>query len=126
MKIAFCFLIYDDINYEELWYNFFKDVDASKYSIYIHYKEGIPLKYFDEHKLDNCIETEYGGVSLVHAQNLLYKEALKDDDNYKMVTLSQSCIPLKSFDHVYDFLTKDDKGHFNISHKSSVILVVKS
>ena len=28
------------------------------------------------------------------------------------------CIPLKSFDHVYEFLTKDDFGHFNIAPHS--------
>ncbi len=38
-KIAFCFLIYDKINQETLWYDWFKNVDKNKYNIYIHYKE---------------------------------------------------------------------------------------
>ena len=37
-KIAFCFLIYDIINHEELWNIFFQNVDTNKYNIYIHYK----------------------------------------------------------------------------------------
>ena len=37
-KIAFCFLIYDTINQEEVWNNFFKGIDPKKYTIYIHYK----------------------------------------------------------------------------------------
>jgi hypothetical protein len=112
-KIAFCFLIYDCIVNEELWNIFFKNVDSNKYNIYIHYKINQPLKYFEKYKLDNCIETKYADVSLIHAHNLLFKKAY-DDGCDKMISLSQSCIPLKSFDYVYNFLTKDDFGHFNV------------
>ena len=37
-KIALCFLIYDKINNEQLWYDWLKNVDTQKYTIYIHYK----------------------------------------------------------------------------------------
>ena len=57
-KIAFCFLIYDIINHEELWNIFFKDIDTNLYNIYIHYKNNKQLKYFEKYKLDNCIETK--------------------------------------------------------------------
>jgi hypothetical protein len=35
-----------------------------------------------------------------------------------MINVSQACIPFKSFDYIYDFLCKDDYGHFNISQKT--------
>ena len=82
-KLAFLFLIYDSIHNEQLWYRFFEKVDPSKYSIYIHYKSNIPLKYFEKYKLTNCIPTEYCKPSIVQAKNLLIKEALTDLDNYK-------------------------------------------
>jgi hypothetical protein len=113
-KIAFCFLIYDIINQEELWNRFFTNVDTNKYSIYIHYKTNTPLKHFEKYKLSNCIETKYCDVTIVHAHNLLFKKAFEDGCD-KIISLSQACIPLKSFDHIYDFLTKDDFCHFNIS-----------
>jgi hypothetical protein len=113
-KIAFCFLIYDIINHEELWNFFFANVDTNKYNIYIHYKVNKPLEYFEKYKLTNCIETKYAHVTLIHAHNLLFKKAYEDGCD-KMINLSQSCIPFKSFDYVYNFLTKDDFGHFNIS-----------
>ena len=113
-KLAFCFLIYDSINHEELWNLFFKDVDPAKYNIYIHYKTDKPLKYFDKYKLKNCIPTKYADISLVHAHNLLFKKAF-DDGCTKIISLSQACIPLKSFDYIYEFLTKDDLGHFNVA-----------
>ena len=113
-KIGFCFLIYDEINHEDLWKRFFDNADTKKYNIYIHYKFDKPLKYFERHKLKHCVETEYTKPSIVHAHNLLLETALENDCS-KMITLSQSCVPLKTFDHVYQFLTKDDYAHFNIA-----------
>ena len=113
-KIGFCFLIYDEIVLEELWNMFFKNVNPKKYGIYIHYKINKPLKYFEKYKLNNCIETKYADVSLIYAHNLLFKKAL-NDNCYKIISLSQSCVPLKSFDFIYKFLTKDCYGHFNVT-----------
>lgn len=110
-KIAFCFLIYDIINHEELWNNFFKDVDCAKYNIYIHYKTNIDLKYFNKYKLSNCIETKWGDISLVKAQNLLLEEAVKDNDNQHFIFISNSCIPLKTFDRI---ILDENFSYFNM------------
>jgi hypothetical protein len=117
-KIGFCFLIYDKINLEELWNVFFQNVDSNKYAIYIHYKQNIPLQYFEQCKLKECIETKYAHVSLIHAHNLLFRKAY-DEGCYKIISLSQACIPFKSFDYIYDFLCKDNYGHFNIAPHSA-------
>jgi hypothetical protein len=113
-KIAFLFLIYDSLNLEELWNIFFKNVDANKYTIYVHYKFNKPLKYFEKYKLINCIETKYDDQTIPLAYNVLFREAYKDDNNYKFIILSGSCIPFKSFDFIYDKLTKDHYGYFNV------------
>lgn len=112
-KIAFCFLIYDEIAHEELWNDFFKDIDPEKYSIYIHYKNYKPMTYFDKYRLDKCLPTAHAHVSLIHAYNLLFQTAYKDEENIKFCILSGTCVPFKSFDYIYDFLTKDEKAHFN-------------
>ena len=71
MKVlGLCFLIYDKINHEELWNTFFKNVNINKYNIYIHYKNDVPLKFFEKYKLTNCIPTTYADISLVKAQNM--------------------------------------------------------
>jgi len=116
-KIAFCFLIYDIINHEELWNFFFKDVDANKYNIYVHYKFNKPLKYFEKYKLTNCIETKYADITIVKAQNLLLQEAISDKDNQHFIFVSNSCIPLKSFGHVYNSLN-EGYSYFNITPQS--------
>tara|TARA_B100000242_G_C43039088_1_gene484633 strand:- start:1118 stop:1984 length:867 start_codon:yes stop_codon:yes gene_type:complete len=111
-KLAFCFMIYDKINHEELWYNFFKNIEKSKYSIYIHHKTDEPLKYFEDYKLKNTIDTNWCDESLVKAQNLLLQEAVKDKDNTNFIFVSGSCVPLKSFKHIYNNL-KLGKSYFN-------------
>jgi len=100
-KIALCFLIIDCIHHEELWYRFLEKIDRRKYTIYIHYKENKPLAYFESYKLSHCVETSWGDISLVHAQNLLLQEALKDKKNEHFIFLSGSCIPLKHFEVIY-------------------------
>lgn len=112
-KIAFLFLIYDIINIEELWQKFFLNVDTNKYNIYIHYKYNKPLKYFEKYKLNYCLETDYANISLVKAQNILLKEALKDEKNEHFIFISNSCIPLKNFEYIYNNLDIS-KSYFNI------------
>jgi hypothetical protein len=113
-KLAFCFLIYELINHEELWNIFFKNVDTNKYNIYIHYKSNKQLKYFEKYKLNNCIQTQYENQSIPLAYNLLFREAYKDLDNYKFLIVSGSCIPLKSFDYIYNKLLMDNCGYLNV------------
>jgi len=115
-KIALCFLIYDKINHEKIWYDYLKNIDPNKYTIYIHYKENKPLKYFEKYKLKNNIETRWGGLSVVLAQNMLLKEALKDPLNQHFIFLSQSCIPIKTFNYVYNTLDTS-KSYFNLMKK---------
>ena len=121
-KIAFCFLIYDEILNEEIWNEFFKNVDTNKYSIYIHYKVNKPLKYFEKYKLSqsNILLTKYSDISLVYAHRRLFEEAYLDTNNYKFINVSQSCIPVKTFNRIYDKLTNDNNSYFNICpHKAS-------
>lgn len=118
-KIAFCFIIYDKINHENIWKEYFNKIDRNKYTIYIHYKQNKPLKYFENYKLNNCIKTCWGCLSIVKAQNLILEEALKDKDNQHFIWLSGHCIPLKSFDYTYNYLNIN-KSYFNLSPDNQV------
>ena len=118
-KIALCFLIYEEIFHEDLWYKWLENIDKNKYNIYIHYKTDKPLKYFDKYKLNNCIDTCWGCLSIVLAQNIILKKALKDKDNKHFVWLSDSCIPIKSFNYIYNYLDVN-KSYYNISPDKQV------
>ena len=113
MKIlGLCFLIYDNINHERLWYNWLKNIDDKKYKIYIHYKKNIKLKYFEKYKLNNCIETKWGDISLVKAQNLLLEYCITDNCTHT-IFLSGACIPLQKFEYIYNYLDPSF-SYFNI------------
>ena len=118
-KIALCFLIYEEIYHEELWYKWLNNIDKNKYNIYIHYKNNKPLKYFDKYKIKEHIETCWGCIGIVLAQNAILREALKDPENQHFVFLSDSCVPFKNFNYVYNYLDIS-KSYFNISPDSQV------
>ena len=103
---------------EELWHIFFNNIDKDLYNIYIHYKINTKLKFLDNYKLNNCIPTKWGDISLVNAQNLLLKEAIKDEENEHFIFLSNSCIPLKNFDFIYNNLNIN-YSYFDLSPKKN-------
>jgi len=105
-KLAFLFLIYDVINHENIWFNFFNGISKSRYNIYIHYKTDDALDFFNEYKIkkSKTIDTKYADISIVKAQNILIREALKDKDNKHFIFLSGACIPLKPFNYIYNYL----------------------
>ena len=78
-KIALCFLTYDNLAQPELWYNILND---KKFNVYIHNKNEFEC-HLNTHKfcLDKRIETAWGHKSLVEATLLLFKKALKNNDN---------------------------------------------
>ena len=117
MKIVFLFMIYDVLEKEDLWVNFFKDVDISKYNILIHAKDNNKVNFSDEFfkkfLLNKNYPTEWGTYSLVHVQNRLIEESLKDKESFKFIFLSGSHIPLHTFNFMYEFLTKNDLSYFH-------------
>jgi len=124
-RLAFLFLIYDEINHEDIWWRFFQGVDITKYKVLVHYKYQKPLRYFENCKIKNCVSTEYADISICAATQLLYQEALKDDHVFKLILVSQSCVPLKSFDYVYEELCADEFSKFNKSN-SCVLKHIKN
>lgn len=116
MKLAFCFLIYDIIHLEVLWYTFFNNISKDKYNIYIHYKINTPLQYFENCKIKS-IDTNYAHISIVKAQNVLLEEAIKDPSNTSFIFLSGNCVPFKSFNYIYNMINKD-VSYFNYSYQN--------
>ena len=116
MKLVFLFMIYDIIEKEDLWKQFFKDVNENKFNIYIHAKDNNKVNLSDDFKkflLNKNYPTEWGTFSLVYLQNRLLEESIKDKENYKFIFLSGSHIPLHTFDYLYNFLTLNDNSYFH-------------
>ena len=102
-KIAFLFLTIGDIHQPNVWTKYFKD-NQHKVSIYTHAKfpEKIVTPWLN---VIPTVETAWGKIT--NAYYHLFQEAMKDPNNVKFVTISESCIPLKKFDAFYDTITED-------------------
>jgi hypothetical protein len=106
-KIAFLFLVIDDINYPTIWENYFRG-NEDKISIYCHPKnpEKVVTPLLKSNIIPNLVETGWGYIT--NAYFTLFYEALKNPQNQKFVVISESCLPLKSFDAFYDKLSSDN------------------
>ncbi len=106
MKIAFLFLIINDINFPDIWENYFKGYEG-KYSVYCHPKNSdqVQTRWLRDNIIDNIVETGWGYI--VDAYSQLLTHAYQNEENIKFITISESCVPLIPFDDLYNMLTAD-------------------
>jgi len=114
-KIAFLFLTLDNPNFPKIWTEYFKG-NEDKYSIYIHAKYPEKVRWYKNRVIKNLKETSWGFITRAYIE--LLKEAYKDPDNYKFLTLSESCIPIQSFDAFYKACLNDPRSWIKMSHIS--------
>ena len=109
-KLAFLFLTVGTVYHEALWEDFF-DQREDHSSIYIHPKQPLPRdSFFKPFELSQTVPTTW--LNTMQAQIELLKEALKDSTNEKFIFLSESTIPLQSFDDVYTSLMSHPFSQF--------------
>ncbi|KAA8535775.1 hypothetical protein F0562_030791 [Nyssa sinensis] len=104
-KIAFMFLIPGSLPFEKLWDKYFHGHEG-KFSVYVHASKQKPV-HLSRFFINREIHSEkvvWGKISMVDAERRLLANALEDPDNQHFVLLSDSCIPLRSFDFVYSYL----------------------
>lgn len=117
-KIALCFLTYDNLTQPELWYNILND---KKFNVYIHNKNEFECHLnTDKFCLDKRIETAWGHKSLVEATLLLFKKALKNNDNAYFVLLSDKCIPLYTCNDLYKKIISLKSNNINVVANKSI------
>lgn len=110
VKIALLFLTISSIYHEKHWQDFLKG-NEDRYSVYVHSKEPLAeTSAFKQYEIPEKVESTWANT--MKAQIALLKQALKDPLNEKFIFLSESTIPLQSFDTVYDFVTSTDKSIF--------------
>lgn len=112
MKIAFLFLTIDDINFPDIWTDYFDSVDKSLYSIYCHpkYPDQVQTPWLKNNIIEHLTPTEWGRITPAY-YNLL-QTAYEDKLNIKFVTISESCIPLRSFNKLYTKIMKHPKRSY--------------
>lgn len=112
MKIAFCFLTYDIIIRYDVWNTFFKNIDENLYSVFIHPKN---VQQFNNYTfkyniVKKRVSTERkDDINIVKATLRLLEETYNNDLTKNIthyIFLTQSCIPLYSFNTLYKIITK--------------------
>jgi hypothetical protein len=108
-KIGFCFLCKDGINHLKLWESFFKD-NYDKCNIYLHTYEDTDMNelFIKKHHINCKIRSGWGDIYDI--LQYIMKISIKNGD-YKLILLSESTIPLRSFKYIYDYVTYDSKGY---------------
>ena len=123
MKLGFLFLCKNDINQLQLWLDFFKN-NYDKCNIYIHSydQENITQDFIKKYHIDKVLDTGWGDIYDVvrYVMNI----SIKNND-YKLVLLSESNIPTKSFNYIYNYLIKDNKGYLNYDTTSEYLKNMK-
>ncbi|KAI0497100.1 glycosyltransferase BC10 isoform X1 [Dendrobium catenatum] len=104
-KVAFLFLTPGSLPFEKLWEKFFEGHEG-KYSIYVHAsrEKSVHISPIFIGRDIRSAKVVWGKISMVDAEKRLLANALQDIDNQQFVLLSDSCIPLHSFDYVYNYL----------------------
>lgn len=128
-KIAFCFMTYDNLNHLDLWEKFFAQASPDQYAIYVHANN---RKFVSQEILKNNLipENIYGlrhdFIDYVRCFLKTFQFSFEDSNVYKAINLTQSCIPIQSFQKVYKELTKHDKGildWFNAAQYSNQVFL---
>ncbi|KAL0437081.1 UNVERIFIED_CONTAM: Glycosyltransferase BC10 [Sesamum radiatum] len=107
-KIAFLFLTNSPLHFAPLWERFFSNVTLKHYNIYIHADPFVRIPPSDGVFKDKIIpskRTQRSSPTLISAARRLLATAMLDDPaNAYFALISQHCIPLHSFNYLYNFL----------------------
>ena len=98
-KIGFLFLSKNNIHLPKIWKDFFKN-NMDRCNIYIHCydKENVTDEFTKQYLCDKTISSSWGDIG--HLLKYLLQLSI-NDNNYKHIILSESTIPIKTFNYVY-------------------------
>jgi hypothetical protein len=114
--IVYCFLTYNNLDRTDIWEKYFEK--KKNFKVYIHSKEPIqPFHYsFPINIIKNPINTiSKSHISIVQATIHLLKEAYDNTpEATHFIFLTQSCIPLYSFDKHFQIISKMKKSCISV------------
>lgn len=105
-KIYFAFILDEKLKKESVWIEYFNNIDSNLYELHSHCYKG---SYRGSLKMNNLstVRSTWRSTLLIHLEH--FKQFLKTDCTH-LIFVSESCLPIKSFDKFYDFIQP------NISH----------
>jgi hypothetical protein len=122
-KIAFLFTVKKNPIFSNIWDDFFRG-NEGLFTIYIHPETPEVTTWRRENIISEI--SEDSAENKVGAYIALFRAALLNNKNYKFVTLSENCLPIKPFMTLYNFLNKDNNSlikRLNISESDYEIII---
>ncbi|CAN8258565.1 unnamed protein product [Cochlearia groenlandica] len=108
-KMAFMFLTKGPLPFAPLWERFFKGHEGL-YSIYVHtlpsYRPNFSSSSVFYRRQIPSQPVAWGEMNMCEAERRLLANALLDISNEWFVLLSESCIPLRGFDFIYNYVSR--------------------
>lgn len=124
-KIAFLFLVRGPLPLAPIWERFFKG-HHGRYSVFVHASSpnftvddaiGEEATSFRGTQVHG-VPISWGGPNLIRAERRLIAAAVADPANQRFVLVSDKCLPLFNFTHVWDYLFATNVS-FITSHPSA-------
>ncbi len=117
MKIAFLFMVRDNLSQTEIWQKFFADAPQSDAIILTHakYPERSTDPIVKASVIKHYVKTEWGHPSLSLVMIYLALEALKRGAE-RLIYLSETCVPLQPYNHIHDFLSQSPLSWFQTKY----------
>ena len=110
VKLAFLFLTIGPIHHESHWQDFFIG-NQERYSVYVHAKNPLPSSSpFKPYELTTTEPTSWANT--MKAQIALLKQALMDPLNATFIFVSETTLPLQTFDTTYSTLMQHPESMF--------------
>ncbi|KAB1671233.1 hypothetical protein [Gossypium barbadense] len=118
-KIAFLFLTISPLPFAPLWELYFNQTPKDLFNVYVHadpsYLYDPPFSGVFTHRvIPSKPALRFTPTLASAARRLLAHALLHDRSNYMFVLLSDSCIPIHSFDFTYKTLTRSKKSFIEI------------
>lgn len=109
-KVAYLFLTYSDLTQSALWERYFAGhEDTTRICCHAVSREETITPFLKSGLIPYWVSTEWGGLGLIIAQIELIRYALRDPDVQRLVFCSDSCVPIKTYEHTYSILFEQDK-----------------
>lgn len=127
-KIAFLFIARNRLPLDMVWDAFFKGDKEGRFSIFVHSRPGFLFNeattrsaFFYGRQVNNSIQVDWGESTMIQAERILLRNALRDPLNERFVFLSDSCIPLYGFNYIYDYIMSASTSFLDSSLGSNSI-----
>lgn len=111
-KIALLFLVTEDHHQDRLWAEALRK-QGDKFNVYVHPKGKLRNPFFALNIVQGRAETSW--MYHLGAWHHLLRCALENKSNQRFIFLSESCVPLRSLDHIYKTLMAEKKSFVNYS-----------